>query len=84
MDVKMTGEIILLDPDGLATLREVGADQGRDVTTPYRVVGQDDGTMILYPISDLEAAMWRSGLMARIEESSAHPERMVEVTADDL
>jgi hypothetical protein len=83
VSVGAPGPVITLDDEGLAKLRELER-QGQRSATHYRLTMEADGTIVLHPISDLEAAMWRDGLMAKIEGSRAHPERMIALDPDEL
>lgn len=97
MSVELTERVISLDEsldnegtfDLRALLDVLRAHLGRvgreDAPgSNYLLTLASDGTITLHPITDLEASMWRSGLMAKIEDSRAHPERMIPLDLDDL
>jgi hypothetical protein len=94
VSVQATERVISLDQDGRFDLqallaealrnRLVSTDRGDVPGSKYRVTLASDGTITLHPITDLEADMWESGLMAKIEDSRAHPERMSPLDLDDL
>lgn len=78
-------ELIEFDDRGRAPLRQVGGrPNGR-----YLAETDEDGVIHLYPavvMTELEAAMWRErpGDAARIAASLAHPERLIEMSVDEL
>jgi hypothetical protein len=80
----MAAELIELDDRGRAPLRKFARPRGR-----YLVEVDDDGVIRLYPaavMTELEAAMWRHRPQdaTRIDESLAHPDRLIELSADEL
>jgi hypothetical protein len=81
----MSAELIEFDDRGRAPLRQFGGKpKGR-----YLVETDDDGVIHLYPavvMTELEMAMWRERPddAARIAASLAHPDGLVEMTADEL
>lgn len=97
MSVEVTERVVSvdesLDKEGTFDLRALlnvlrahlgSIDRGNAPGSNYRVTLESDGTITLHPITDLEASMWRSGLMAKIEGSRAHPERMIPMDLGDL
>jgi hypothetical protein len=80
----MAAELIELDDRGRAPLRKYARPRGR-----YLVEVDEDGVIRLYPaavMTELEAAMWRHRPedAARIDETLAHPEQLIELSADEL
>jgi hypothetical protein len=78
-------ELIEFDDRGRAPLRHYGGrPKGR-----YLVETDEGGVIHLYPavvMTEVEAAMWRErpADAARVDASLAHPERLVEMTMDEL
>jgi hypothetical protein len=52
--------------------------------TQFRVTVQQDGIIVLHPMSVQEAELWRSGLLDEIVDNFAHPERMIRLKPDKL
>ncbi len=52
--------------------------------TQFRVTVQQDGIIVLHPMSVQEAELWRSGLLDQIVDNFAHPERMIRLKPDKL
>jgi hypothetical protein len=80
----MAAELIELDDRGRAPLRKYARPRGH-----YLVEVDEDGVISLYPaavMTELEVAMWhhRPDDAARIDESLAHSDRLVELSADEL
>lgn len=93
MSAEVAERVITLDQSGMIDLRAlaealkdqvVSTDRGGVPGAFYRATLTTDGTITLHPITDLEAEMWRSGLMAKIEDSRAHPDRLIPLDLDDL
>jgi hypothetical protein len=71
--------VIELDDRGVALLRSWAHP-----CTHFGVIMQSDGSIVLHPMSALEADLWRSGLVDQIISSFAHPERMIRAKPDKL
>jgi hypothetical protein len=52
--------------------------------TQFRVTVQQDGIIVLHPMSVREAELLRSGLLDEIVDNFAHPERMIRLKPDKL
>jgi hypothetical protein len=79
MGTEASQPVIELDDRGMALLRSWARP-----CTHFAVIRQSDGSMVLHPMSALEADLWRSRLVDQIIDSFAHPERMIRVKPDKL
>jgi hypothetical protein len=52
--------------------------------TQFRVTVQQDGIIVLNPMSVQEAELLRCGILDEIVDNFAHPERMIRLKADKL
>jgi hypothetical protein len=71
--------VIELDGRGVELLRDWAHPR-----TKLRVTMQPDGSVVLYPMSEDDAVLWRSGLVDTIVENFSHPGPMIRVKADKL
>lgn len=73
--------------DPVIELNEPGIDLLRSWLHPcteVRVTLQQDGSLVLHPMSALDADLWRSGLVDEIIENFSHPGQMIRLKADKL
>jgi hypothetical protein len=71
--------VIELDEPGIELLRGLAGPRRQ-----FRVTRQPDGSISLHPMSEHDAELWRSGLVAVIAESFARAEGMIRMKADRL
>ena len=71
--------VIELDDQGVALLQRWARP-----CTHFGVTWQPDGSIVLHPMSAIEADLWRSGLVGQIIDSFARSERMIRVKPDKL
>ena len=71
--------LITLDERGIALLRNWAGSRAE-----FRAAQQRDGSIVLRPISDHDAALWRSGLVDAIVDSFRRPDRMIRVKPGNL
>jgi len=73
------GQVIELDERGTDLLKSLAHPY-----TQFHVAVQADGSIVLHPMSACDAELWRSGLVDKITENFAHPERMIRLKPDKL
>jgi hypothetical protein len=79
MGAEASQPVIELDDRGVALLRSWAHP-----CTHFGVIMQSDGSIVLHPMSALEADLWRSGLVNQIISSFGRPERMIRAKPDKL
>jgi hypothetical protein len=73
--------------DPVIRLDELGVELLSRLAGPcaeFRVTAQPDGSIVLRPMSEQDADLWRSGLVDEIVENFAHPDPMIRVKPDKL
>ncbi len=73
--------------DPVIALDESGVDLLRSWAQPsslFRVTVEPDGSIVLRPMSEPDADLWRSGLVGEIVGNFSHPERMLRLKPDKL
>jgi hypothetical protein len=71
--------LIELDEYGVSLLRAWAGS-----CKEFRATQQQDGSIILRPISEHDAQLWRAGLVDAIVDSFSRPDRMIRVKAGNL
>lgn len=71
--------LIGLDEDGIGLLRVWAGS-----CTEFRAAQQRDGSIVLRPISDHDAQLWRADLVDAIADSFSRPDRMIRVKPGNL
>jgi hypothetical protein len=71
--------VIELDVSGIELLHRLAGPR-----TQFRVTKHPDGSISLHPMSEHDAELWRSGLVATIVESFSSAETMIRLKADKL
>lgn len=71
--------VIELDERGIELLRALAGPRSR-----FRVTTEPGGSISLHPMSEHEAELWQSGLVAEIADSFSHADRMIRLKPDKL